>query len=211
MTSEYAENALNCQVLITIPQCLEQILLSPDPRIQEFVSRIQYVILDEVHSINTANQGHIWEHLFLLVQCPFLALSATISNIDKMHKWLQDAEDFKGKGHKVELIVYTERWSELELSIQKVKDCPESINFDRDREFFAKGITMSDIRSGSSSAAASVMSLNQEENVLSFFTPYSVYTPDKIRMFSIPDDQRLTARQIVELYAIMAQVDPETK
>jgi hypothetical protein len=88
-----------------------------------------------------------WEHIFLLIQCPFLALSATISNVDVMHNWLQSSEEFKRKNRKVELIVYKERWSELELSIQKLKDCPDSANFARDSELFLKGITMGDIRS----------------------------------------------------------------
>lgn len=147
----------------------------------------------------------------MLIQCPFLALSATISNIDVMHRWLQNAEDFKRKGHKVELIVYKERWSELDLSIQKLKDCPENVNFARDSELFLKGITMGDIRSEESSVAGSLMSLNPEESVLHFFTPYNVYMPEKIRMFSIPDDQQLTARQVVELYTIMSKVDEKIK
>lgn len=128
-----------------------------------------------------------------------------------MHKWLQNAEEFKRKDRKVELIVYKERWSELELSIQKLKDCPDNVNFARDSELFLKGITMGDIRSGESSVAGSLMSLNPEESVLHFFTPYNVYKPEKIRMFSIPDDQQLTARQVVELYTIMSQVDEKTK
>jgi hypothetical protein len=211
MVTEYTDSALNCQVLVTIPQCLEHLLLSPEPKIQEFVSRIRYVILDEVHSINTAKQGHIWEHIFLLIQCPFLALSATISNLQVMHNWLQHAEDFKKNGRKVELILYKERWSELELSMQKLKDCPDNINFDRDTEIFFKGIALGDIRSEEPSAAASLMSLNQEESSLHYFTPYSVYKSEKIRMFSIPDDQQLTARQVIDLYNIMAQVDESTK
>lgn len=67
LTSDYGMNALNCQVsfslflfksvallikvLVTVPDCLETILLSSNPAVQQFVSKIKYVIFDEVHSI----------------------------------------------------------------------------------------------------------------------------------------------------------------
>ncbi len=49
--NEWGDNCMNCQVLITIPECFEAMLTSPDPRVQQFCSRIRYVILDEVHCI----------------------------------------------------------------------------------------------------------------------------------------------------------------
>lgn len=80
----------------------------------------------------------------------------------------------------VELITYGERYSELELAIQRINPA-----------------TNAAIRDG-----------NTLNSMLEYFIPYGVYKPVKLSMFGISDDQQLTARQILDLYHALAEVDP---
>ncbi|PAA63694.1 hypothetical protein BOX15_Mlig008009g1, partial [Macrostomum lignano] len=143
-TRDYNHKATSCQILVTVPQCLELLLLSP--RRQGWASRIRYVIFDEVHCIGTGIGGVVWEYLLCLIRCPFLALSATISNKDYFHDWLQTIKQFvqvqdstllkqsqpmqpkkqqrqKGaapaavEGYKVNLVTYSERYSDIRTSV----------------------------------------------------------------------------------------------
>ena len=41
-----------------------------------------YAVYDEIHNLNKEDDGHIYENIIKLVQCPFLALSLTIGNIE---------------------------------------------------------------------------------------------------------------------------------
>ncbi|VDM09116.1 unnamed protein product [Wuchereria bancrofti] len=183
---EHFENPMNCQVLVTIPECLENLLLSTNPVVQAMIDKIKYVIFDEVHCISASPDAHIWEHLLLLIRCPFLALSATISNATVLHQWLQSAEKSKNictPLNEVELITYGERYSELELAVQRINPTIDAATPD----------------------GTAVNSMVQH------FMPYGVYKPVKLSMFGIPDDQQLTARQILDLYHALAEVDPVVK
>lgn len=187
LTHEFADNALNCQVLITVPECLEDLLMSCNSTVQTIVNKIKYVIFDEVHCISASSEAHIWEHLLLLIRCPFLALSATIGNAEVLHGWLQSAEQSKtpkgGNVRKVELIRYGERYSELELCMQRINED------DLD----------------------ATLKEEEQDSMLQHFMPYGVYKPVKLSMFGIPDDQQLTARQILDLYYALAEVDAKIK
>jgi superfamily II DNA/RNA helicase len=89
-TADDQIHPLKCQVLVTVPACLEILLLSAQAH--EWSKRLKYVIFDEIHCINEKEVGSTWEHLLLLIQCPFLALSATIGNPEEFHAWLSQLE-----------------------------------------------------------------------------------------------------------------------
>uniref|UniRef100_A0A915DR67 Helicase ATP-binding domain-containing protein n=1 Tax=Ditylenchus dipsaci TaxID=166011 RepID=A0A915DR67_9BILA len=215
---EYSDNCMNCQVLVTVPECLEMMLLSPDPQVQAFVSRIKYVILDEVHCINASAQGHIWEHIFLLI---------------RFKQWLQTAESNKAlngdQARHVEVITYDERWSELELAVHKIRECPREVSYNADIELFVRGNSVqsnaplrdtdsADITNGRESRAETPVpsevggdKSSTWDALVQQFHPYGVYKPEKLKMFGIPADQRLTARQVVELYSVMSEIDEQVK
>lgn len=83
----------------------------------------------------------------------------------------------------VELITYGERYSELELAVQRINPAIDTA-----------------IRDG-----------NAVNSMVEHFMPYGVYKPVKLSMFGIPGDQQLTARQILDLYNALAEVDPVVK
>ena len=56
------------------------------------MNRIRFFVFDEVHNIVSEN-GAVWEHLLVLVNQPFLALSATIGNPDQFAAWLERLEE----------------------------------------------------------------------------------------------------------------------
>lgn len=122
-TREYRVNGLNSQILVTVPECLALLLLSPCRR--NWVRSLRYVIFDEIHCLAGQMGGFSWECGLLLIQCPFLALSATVEDPESLHTWLQNMQEFKRKQditngcennhnfYKVNLVVYRDRHSDL--------------------------------------------------------------------------------------------------
>ncbi|XP_063232195.1 probable ATP-dependent RNA helicase DDX60 isoform X2 [Bacillus rossius redtenbacheri] len=122
-TREYQYKAMECQILVTVPQCLELLLLSA--RRHDWVLRLRYVILDEIHCLAGQAGGISWERCLLMIRCPFLALSATIGGPERFHQWLQNVENFKAErdagdnitrgrdSYSVKLVTHTDRHADL--------------------------------------------------------------------------------------------------
>ncbi|XP_006864611.1 PREDICTED: probable ATP-dependent RNA helicase DDX60-like, partial [Chrysochloris asiatica] len=195
-TREYRHDALNCQVLITVPACLEILLLAPHQ--QKWARRIRYVIFDEIHCLGGEIGAEVWEHLLVMIRCPFLALSATISNPKHLTEWLQSvklywkkmdnmieknnassnrkiashASFFKSylqgkQSYKVRLVLYGERYNDLEKHICSLKD--NDVYFDH-------------------------------------FHPCAALTADHIDKYGFPSDLTLSPRESIQLYDTMVQV-----
>ncbi|KAF8505147.1 hypothetical protein JB92DRAFT_2966409 [Gautieria morchelliformis] len=99
-----------CQILITVPEILAIMLLSPTLA-RVWTPRLKRIILDEIHSIGQEVGGAIWEQLLLLAPCPVIGLSATVGNPEKFNTWLssvQAAHHFKHR-----FIYHEHRYSHL--------------------------------------------------------------------------------------------------
>ncbi|KAL6036284.1 hypothetical protein STEG23_024020, partial [Scotinomys teguina] len=194
-TREYRHDALNCQVLITVPACFEILLLAPHR--QNWVKKIRYVIFDEVHCLGGEIGAEIWEHLLVMIRCPFLALSATISNPQHLTEWLQSVKRYwkqvdsemgkrtvskrnagsRGSHHqdqararqsyKVRLVLYGERYNDLEKYLCSVRQ--DDVSFDH-------------------------------------FHPCAALTTDHIEKYGFPSDLAFSPRESIQLYDTMLQV-----
>ena len=109
-TRDYRVNVpTQCQVLITVPHILQIMLLSPAN--QKWVPRVKAIIFDEVHAINQAEDGVVWEQLLLMAPCQIIALSATVGNPGAFSDWLSSTQSTTGRHF--EVIEHEHRFSEL--------------------------------------------------------------------------------------------------
>ncbi|XP_075050281.1 putative ATP-dependent RNA helicase DDX60 [Mixophyes fleayi] len=193
-TRDYRTDALNSQVLVTVPQCLEILLLCPHR--QDWVKRIKYIIFDEVHCLGGEIGAEVWEHILAMIRCPFLALSATISNPEHLTEWLKSVRQYwqqndeqetkhvsklpvngarkkpiktEKKSYKVRLVLYDKRYNDLETYICSVQN--SNINFEH-------------------------------------FHPCAAFTIPHMKQYGIPQDLSLSPRECVQLYDSMVTAWP---
>jgi hypothetical protein len=83
-----------CEILLTTPSHIERILLHP--QFNALVRRLKYVILDEIHCMGSED-GELWERALVMLPCPFVALSATISDPKALADWLNQIHKMKLK------------------------------------------------------------------------------------------------------------------
>ncbi|XP_066488828.1 probable ATP-dependent RNA helicase DDX60 isoform X2 [Tiliqua scincoides] len=191
-TRDYRHDTLNCQILVTVPQCLEILMLSPHR--QEWVKKIKYVIFDEVHCLGGEIGAEVWEHLLVMIRCPFLALSATISNPEHLTEWLQSVKRYwqqadriddgsvsssatasrftkrlqkqnaEKKSYRVRLVLYGERYNDLEKYVCSLKD---------------------------------------NDILIDHYHPCAALTVNHIEKYGIPSDIAFSPRESVQLYDAM--------
>ncbi|KAA1476464.1 P-loop containing nucleoside triphosphate hydrolase protein [Dentipellis sp. KUC8613] len=117
----------NCQILITVPEMLAIMLLSP-VYARVWTPRIKRIILDEIHTIGQHEGGSVWEQIILLSPCPIIGLSATIGEPEAFNTWLQSVQDAKGIPHK--FIQHPHRYSHLRKFFYLPRPQDEKFAFD---------------------------------------------------------------------------------
>lgn len=114
-TRDFRNNLLDCRILVTVPQCL--FILAINIAHSRWLKNVKYVVLDEIHSMSGESNADVWEHLLLLINCPFIALSATIANTKSIHQWLNKLVKNKSSKNSVRLIEYRENFTDLKRFI----------------------------------------------------------------------------------------------
>lgn len=110
-TRDYrVHNPQNCQILVTVPEMLAIMLLSPQLS-RHWAPRIKRIVLDEIHSIGQQEGGAVWEQIILLAPCPIVGLSATIGEAEKFNAWLASVQEAHGFRHS--FIHHPHRYSHL--------------------------------------------------------------------------------------------------
>jgi superfamily II RNA helicase len=79
------------QVLIMTTEILRNSIFE-DPR---NLSDVEYVIFDEVHYMDDAERGTVWEEslIFAPPKIRFICLSATVANLDELGRWLGEIRE----------------------------------------------------------------------------------------------------------------------
>jgi len=97
----------SCRVLVTVPACLEILLLSV-PLQDTWVPKIRTIIFDEIHTIS-ADESAVLARLLALAPCPFIALSATIGDVTRFGEYLSTIQ-----ARPVTLINHDKRHNDIE-------------------------------------------------------------------------------------------------
>lgn len=73
------------QILVTVPECLDILLLSPTKVGQAWARRLEWIIFDEVHTINHPEEGPVWERILQVRWCVLIRLIRLILILPSAH------------------------------------------------------------------------------------------------------------------------------
>ncbi|NXJ65121.1 DDX60 helicase, partial [Rostratula benghalensis] len=196
-TRDYRSDVMNSQILVTVPQCLEILMLSP--RCQKWAKRIQYVIFDEVHCLGGEIGAEIWEHLLVTIRCPFLALSATVSNPEHLTEWLQSVKRY---WQHADSRIGRSSNSEKNLT----RKCKGKSQVPEQKKSYRVRLVLYEERHND--LEKYVCSLKGSDFIIEHYHPCAALTVNHIENYGIPSDLSLSPRESIQLYDTMVKVWP---
>ncbi|XP_075565812.1 putative ATP-dependent RNA helicase DDX60 isoform X2 [Pelecanus crispus] len=195
-TRDYRNDVMNCQILVTVPQCLEILMLSP--RCQKWTKQIQYVIFDEVHCLGGEIGAEVWEHLLVTIRCPFLALSATVSNPEHLTEWLQSVKRYWQHAEK------TIEGSSANSEKNFTRKCKVKSKVQEQKKSYRVRLVLYEERYND--LEKYVCSLKGSDFIIEHFHPCAALTVNHIETYGIPSDLSLSPRESIQLYDTMVKV-----
>ncbi|NXG70713.1 DDX60 helicase, partial [Baryphthengus martii] len=195
-TRDYRNDVMNSQILVTVPQCLEILMLSP--RCQKWTKRIQYVIFDEVHCLGGEIGAEVWEHLLVTIRCPFLALSATVSNPEHLTEWLQSVKRYWQCAEK------TIEGSSTSYPKNFTRKCKVKSKVQEQKKSYRVRLVLYEERYND--LEKYVCSLQGSDFVIQHCHPCAALTVDHIENYGIPSDLSLSPRESIQLYDMMVKI-----
>jgi replicative superfamily II helicase len=96
---EYDSYDNTTQIFIGIPSIVEKM-------IYKIGNTFDFAVFDEIHNLNKKDDGHYYENIIKYINCNFLALSATIKNIEN----LKDIFTKIHPDNKINLVEYDKRF-----------------------------------------------------------------------------------------------------
>ena len=155
MPDYIVNDPFSCQILVTVPSTFESMLSDNS----EWVKKIKYIIIDEIQTMNEIELGTSLEKIIHFAECPILALSATIGNLQSFYEWMKAVQ--YNKGIKVHCIVHTERFCDL----KKFLFVPSALKTTNDTNFETL-IPLNELYGYSSSHFSSTKSLSDDFHLL---------------------------------------------
>ncbi|XP_027763996.1 probable ATP-dependent RNA helicase DDX60 [Empidonax traillii] len=195
-TRDYRHDVMNSQILVTVPQCLEILMLSP--RCQKWAQRIQYVIFDEVHCLGSEIGAEVWEHLLMTIRCPFLALSATVSNPEHLTEWLQSVKRYW------QLAENTTEGSSANSEKNFTRKCKVKSKVQEQKKSYRVRLVLYEERYND--LKKYLCSLKGSDFTIEHYHPYAALTVSHIENYGIPSDLSMSPRESIQLYDTMVKV-----
>lgn len=91
-----------CELLMTTPESLEVMLVSPSVPVQKIFENLRFVVVDEIHALADCDRGShlmaVLERLRQYARFDFqrIGLSATVGNFEEILGWLQGSSQHPG-------------------------------------------------------------------------------------------------------------------